>query len=63
MAAVVKELGRRGDALGLLAQKEAAVHAQMDKLPPKGPKRADALLALDVVTAESVRQILEASLR
>ena len=46
VAAVVKELGRRGDGLGLLAQKEDAIQTQIQKLPDKGPKRVECLLAL-----------------
>jgi HEAT repeat protein len=46
VAAVVKELGRRGEGLGLLAQKEAAIQRQIQGLPAAGPKRVEALLAL-----------------
>jgi CheY-like chemotaxis protein len=46
VAVVVKELGRRGDGLGLLAQKEAGIQAQIQKIPGKGPKRVEALLTL-----------------
>ena len=46
LAAVIKELGRRGESLGHLAQKESAIHAQIQKLPAKGPKRVEGLLAL-----------------
>jgi HEAT repeat protein len=46
VAAVVKELGRRGESLGLLAQKEASIQGQIQQLPPGGPKRVEALLAL-----------------
>jgi len=46
VAAVVKELSRRGDGLGLLAQKEAGIQFQIQKLPPPGPKRVEALLQL-----------------
>jgi hypothetical protein len=46
VAAVLKELSRRGDGLGLLAQKEAAIHAQVQRIPPQGPKRVEQLLAL-----------------
>jgi CheY-like chemotaxis protein len=46
VAAVIKELGRRGASLGLLAQKEAAIQGQIQRLPASGPKRAEALLAL-----------------
>jgi HEAT repeat protein len=44
--AVVKELGRRGESLGLLTQKEAAIQGQIQWLPASGPKRVEALLAL-----------------
>ena len=46
VAAVVKELARRAESLGQLAQKEAAVRDRMQALPAPGPKRAEALLAL-----------------
>jgi HEAT repeat protein len=46
VAAVIKELGRRSDALGLLAQKEASIQGQVQRLPATGPKRTEALLAL-----------------
>ena len=46
VAAVVKELARRSDALGLLAQKEASIQGQIQRLPAPGPKRTEALLAL-----------------
>jgi len=46
VAAVIKELARRSDALGTLAQKEANLKALVHKLPPAGPKRAESLLAL-----------------
>lgn len=46
VALVVKELARRGDGLGLLAQKEANIQFQMQKIPEKGPKKVEALLAL-----------------
>ena len=46
VAAVIKELGRRSEALGLLAQKEDHIQAQMQRLPAQGPKRVEALLAL-----------------
>ena len=46
VAAVVKELGRRGESLGLLAQKEASIQGQVQRLPAAGPKRVEALLAL-----------------
>lgn len=46
VAAVVKELSRRGDGLLNLAQKEAGIQAQIQRIPPQGPKRAESLLAL-----------------
>ena len=46
VAAVIKELARRSASLGLIAKKEAEVRAQILALPPKGPKRVEALLAL-----------------
>jgi hypothetical protein len=46
LAAVVKELGHRGESLGLLAQKEASIQGQIQRLPAPGPKRIEALLAL-----------------
>jgi len=46
VAAVVKELSRRGDGLALLAQKEAGIQAQINKIPIPGPRRVEALLAL-----------------
>jgi HEAT repeat protein len=46
VAAVVKELGRRAESLGQLAQREAAIHALMQRLPAAGDKRAEALRAL-----------------
>ena len=46
VAAVVKELARRGEALGLLAQKEAGILAQIKRIPVPGPRRAEALLGL-----------------
>ncbi|BDU75241.1 HEAT repeat domain-containing protein [Mesoterricola sediminis] len=46
VAAVVKELGRRGDGLLNLAQKEAGIQAQIQRVPAQGPKKAEALLAL-----------------
>ena len=46
VAAVVKELGRRGESLGLLAQKESSVRDQLQRLPASGPKRLEALLTL-----------------
>lgn len=46
VAAVVKELARRGDGLGQLAQKEAAIQAQVQRIPAQGPKRVEQLLAL-----------------
>ncbi len=52
VALVVKELARRGDGLGLLAQKEADITAQIQKVPEKGPKKAEALLALREALAD-----------
>jgi len=46
VALVVKELGRRAESLGKLAQKEVAIQGQIQKLPASGPKRIEALLAL-----------------
>lgn len=46
VATVVKELGRRGESLGKLAQKEASIQGQIQHLPASGPKRVEALLAL-----------------
>jgi HEAT repeat protein len=46
VAAVIKELGRRSEALGQLAQKEAGIQGQVQRLPAAGPKRVEALLAL-----------------
>jgi hypothetical protein len=46
VAAVVKELARRSESLGLLAQKEAAIQGQIQRLPASGPKRVEALLGL-----------------
>jgi hypothetical protein len=46
VAAVVKELARRGESLGKLAQKEVSIQGQMQRLPAPGPKRVEALLAL-----------------
>jgi CheY-like chemotaxis protein len=46
VSVVIKELARRSASLGLIAKKEAHVRAQLQALPPKGPRRAEALLAL-----------------
>lgn len=46
VAAVIKELGRRSASLGLIAKKEVQIKGQLQGLPPKGPKRAENLLAL-----------------
>lgn len=46
VSAVIKELARRSASLGLIAKKEAQVRAQLQALPPKGPKRAESFLAL-----------------
>jgi hypothetical protein len=43
---VVKELGRRSESLGALARMEASIQSQIQRLPPAGPKRAEALLVL-----------------
>ncbi len=43
---VIKELARRSGSLGLIAKKETQIRAQLQALPPKGVKRAEALLAL-----------------
>ena len=43
---VVKELARRSESLGQLAQKESSIRAQVQKMPAKGPKRIEGLLAL-----------------
>jgi HEAT repeat protein len=45
MAEVVKELARRAESLGALAQKETSIQGQIQRLPA-GPKRIEALLAL-----------------
>ena len=46
VAAVLKELGRRSASLGHIATKEARVQHLLQSVPPLGPARADALLAL-----------------
>ena len=46
VAAVVKELTRRSESLGLLAQKETNIQGLVHRLPPPGPRRAEGLLAL-----------------
>ena len=46
VAAVVKELARRGESLGKLAQKENSIQDQILRLPAPGPRRIEALLAL-----------------
>ncbi|WLT31554.1 HEAT repeat domain-containing protein [Geothrix sp. PMB-07] len=46
VAAVVKELGRRSASLSHIAGSEEKVRAQVNGLPPHGPNRATALLAL-----------------
>ncbi len=46
VSAVIKELARRSASLGLIAKKEALIKQQMQTLPPTGPKRIEALLAL-----------------
>ncbi len=46
VAAVLKELGRRSASLGHIAAKEEKVRALIQAVPPFGPARAEALLAL-----------------
>lgn len=46
VAAVIKEMARRSESLGLMARKEAHVRSLLQGLSPKGPKRTEALLAL-----------------
>ena len=46
VAAVVKELGRRSASLGLIAGAEEKIRALVQAVPPGGPGRAPALLAL-----------------
>jgi HEAT repeat protein len=46
VAAVVKELGRRSASLSHIAGREEQVRALMAEVPPQGPGRAPALLAL-----------------
>ena len=46
VAAVIKELARRSEALSTLAQKEANLKALVHRLPSSGPRRAESLLAL-----------------
>jgi len=46
VAAVVKELGRRSTSLGHIASREEKIRAQLKEVPPQGPGRAPALLAL-----------------
>jgi HEAT repeat protein len=46
VAAVVKELARRSEALGTLAHKEANLKALVHKIPSTGPRRVESLLAL-----------------
>jgi hypothetical protein len=46
VAAVIKELTKRSTSLGFIAKKELAVQAQIQSLPPSGPKRTEILLAL-----------------
>ena len=46
VSAVVKELGRRSASLAHIAGKEEKVRAMVQALPPQGPTRAAALLAL-----------------
>ncbi|MBK7292659.1 MAG: hypothetical protein IPI84_02410 [Holophagaceae bacterium] len=46
VAAIVKELGRRSASLSHIAGSEEKIRAMLNGLPPKGPGRAPALLAL-----------------
>lgn len=46
VAAVVKELGRRSASLGHIAVKEEKIRALLQAVPPEGPGRAPALLAV-----------------
>lgn len=52
VAGVIKELGRRSESLGKIAQKEVAIRAKLVSIPPKGPKRVDDLLALREALAD-----------
>ncbi len=46
VAAVVKELGRRSASLGHIAGKEEKVRSLLQAVPPQGPQRTPALLAV-----------------
>jgi len=46
VAALIKELGRRGESLRMLAQRERELLHRLQQVPPKGPQRAEALLSL-----------------
>lgn len=46
VAAVVKEMARRSENLGQLAQRESDLRGRLAKLPPEGPRRVEALLQL-----------------
>lgn len=46
VAAVVKEMARRSENLGQLAQREADLRSRLAKLPAEGPRRVEALLQL-----------------
>lgn len=46
VASVIKELTRRSESLGKIAQKEAEIRNQLGRIPEKGPRRAEELLAL-----------------
>nr|WP_320133039.1 hypothetical protein [uncultured Holophaga sp.] len=46
IAALIKELSRRGESLRTLAQHEQGILTRLQQIPPKGPQRAEALLAL-----------------
>lgn len=46
VAAVIKELTRRSESLGSIQQKEARLRSQLERIPEKGPQRAEELLAL-----------------
>lgn len=46
VAAVVKEMARRSENLGQLAQREADLRSRLGKLPSEGPRRVEALLQL-----------------
>ena len=67
VSAVIKELARRSASLGLIAKKEAQVRAQLQALPPTGPKRAETFLALReslqdpelIIRAELAKELAE----